>query len=88
MMGRLATTIETNVSRQAHLLPETAPSGPDYGRFVRYGNNRGKSRERVGRTVIMVTARIIAAMITKEAPLNKAIRVIFLLIPMLTVHNN
>ena len=37
---------------------------------------------------MMVTARIIAAMITKEAPLNKAIRVIFLRSPMLTVHNN
>lgn len=30
MMGRLDTTTETNVSRQAHLEPDTAPSGPDY----------------------------------------------------------
>lgn len=29
-MGKLETTIETNVSRQAHLEPVDAPSAPDY----------------------------------------------------------
>jgi hypothetical protein len=47
-----------------------------------------KVEGKVGRTVRMVTARMMAAIITKAAPLNKAIRVIFLLIPILTVHSN
>lgn len=36
MMGRLETTIETKVSRQAHLEPDTAPSGVAYSIHVRY----------------------------------------------------
>lgn len=36
MMGRLETTIETKVSRQAHLEPVSAPSGLDYSAYVRY----------------------------------------------------
>lgn len=35
-MGRLETTIETKVSRQAHLEPDTAPSGVPYRIYVRY----------------------------------------------------
>jgi hypothetical protein len=33
-MGRFETTTETNSSRTAHSLPETAPSGPDWGRHA------------------------------------------------------
>ena len=29
-MGRFVTMMATKVSRQAHWLPDTAPSGPDY----------------------------------------------------------
>lgn len=36
MMGRLETTIETKVSRQAHLEPDTAPSAVPYSIYVRY----------------------------------------------------
>jgi len=87
MMGKLVTTIATNVSRQAHKLPLTAPSGPDYGRI-----SISQHRLRVGSdrrlAVRIVTARIVLARIMNTAPLNSSIRVNLRLSVMFTPHSN
>ena len=72
MIGRLVTMMATKVSRQAHWLPLTAPSGPDWKRcqscnkFVCDGG---------WLTVRMVTARMILASMMKIAPPNSSINV-------------
>lgn len=79
---------ETKVSRQAHFEPDMAPFGPACS-YVRYvvricGVSVWGHRYCIGHTVRTVTARIIAAAITKIAPEKRAIRGIFCLRPILT----
>lgn len=65
----------TKVSRQAHKLPLTAPSGPDWEGLV-LGEGLVVALWVVGElTVRIVMARMVPASIMKTAPLNSSINV-------------
>lgn len=72
MIGKLVTMMATKVSRQAHKLPLTAPSGPDWKRCQ--SGNVVVWNER-WLTVRIVTARIILASMMKTAPPKSSISV-------------
>lgn len=78
----------TKVSRQAHRLPLTAPSGPDWEALVSERDYGGYVVDDGELTVRIVMARMVPASMMKTAPLNSSINVSLRFSVVSTPHSN